>query len=179
MSVRAYTARSMTGEKWESLILRARYDQGFLFACNIEAIDPVLAEVASMDSIQSGVVGEGKWSNPEELAVHWARDKKLIRRAHVLIDFSPEAKSEGISHEIGYARYALWMPVIRVYPRWAAVPSYSVALFEDDVVVGSIESAVQAIHDRWGTWWKRAKWRAAMYLRSYPKYCWRKLGMWK
>jgi hypothetical protein len=91
----------------------------------------------------------------------WHDDKDLIRRAHVVLDLSGPAKSEGVAHEIGFARYFLWKPVVRVWPGLGA----SIARLDDDVVVSSADEAAEVIRAKWGTPWKRLKWRFALYNR--------------
>jgi hypothetical protein len=177
MTIRAYTARRMTGEVWSEIYAAAEQDWYALRSHGITALDPVLMEVQKIGYVPSGRVGEGALGDPELLLAHWRRDKRMIRRAHVLIDMSPEHKSEGIAHEIGYARYALWKPVVRVYPPGRR-PTYSVACFEDDAIVDSLQDAAFIIGEEWGTWWRRFKWRARMYLRSAPRHYWFKLIIW-
>jgi len=167
MSVRAYTATSMTGRTGADLLAQSIIVRSVLRRHGIEALDPVMAEgVAPSDvPLASGI---------DELADHWARDKRMIRDSHVLIDLTPLAKSEGVAHEIGLARYCYWIPVVRIYtPRGA-----SVAHFEDDLIVPDLETAAREIVARWGTWPKRFAWRARMYARCAPKHYMHKLRRW-
>lgn len=172
--IRAYTARQMTGLLWADIVTQAAEDVALLSDYGIHALDPVLAEVEQLGSIPPGRVGDEK----VDLTHHWRRDKRMIRHAHVLIDLSPEAKSEGIAHEIGYARYFLWRPIVRVFRKGPA-PSVSIAFFEDDVICESLEDAAELIHLFWGTWWRRARWRTKMYARSRLKALWYELASWK
>jgi hypothetical protein len=93
------------------------------------------------------------------LLAMWTRDKQMIQEAHVVLDLSGPFKSEGVTHEIGYARYALWKPIIRI---WCGLGA-SIARFEDDVVADNVDQAAEIIRARWGTPWKRLKWRMRMY----------------
>ena len=111
------------------------------------------------------------------LRKYWARDKELIRRAHVLIDISGPEKSEGVAHEIGYARYYLHKPVIRVYQGLGA----SVARIEADAIAQDFVGALRIAEQRWGTPWKRLKWKLALFARCFPGYILtrvRELGDW-
>lgn len=175
--VRAYTARRMSGLYWTDIALEAAFDKETLAEHGIEALDPVLAEIDEMGLVPAGRCGDGA-KGQSYLAAHWARDKRMIRRSHVLIDLSPEQKSEGVAHEIGYARYELWKPVIRVY-RNGQRPTASIAYFENDLIVNSLDDAAYWINEFWGTWPRRFWWRIKLYARCFPKHCWRKLGEWK
>lgn len=166
--VRAYTATSMTGRTGEDLFQQSQRVWAALAAHGIEALDPVAAEGVNIFGTTPLA------STMEDLASHWKRDKEMIRNAHVLIDLTPTAKSEGVAHEIGLARYCYWMPVIRIYSPTGA----SVAHFEDDLIVPDIETAAREIVSRWGTWRKRFAWRLRLYLRCAPKHYFYKLRRW-
>jgi hypothetical protein len=166
--MRAYIAHAMTGRTGMALHLESELAKDLLDACDIEALDPVVIE--GVEKNHAKLV-----NTPEEVREHWRRDKQMIRRAHVLIDLTPEMKSEGVSHEIGYARYFLWIPVIRV----GKVHPSSIAYFEDDIIVPDLATAARLIHERFGSLRKRLWWRFNMYRRSWLKACWFKLREWK
>lgn len=167
MSVRAYCATSMTGRTGEDLNKQSIGTRLILGRYGIELLDPVVAE---------GVPWGDKPidSTIENLELHWSRDKKMIQHAHVLIDLTPLAKSEGVAHEIGLARYCYWIPVVRIYAPIGA----SIAHFEDDLIVPSLEEAAREIVARWGTWRKRFTWRLRLYARCAPKHYVIKLKRW-
>ncbi len=83
---------------------------------------------------------------------------------------TPGLKSEGVSHEIGYARYTLWKPVIRVYEEGKLPIKSSVAWFEDDCIVDDKRLVIEYILRIHGTWFKRAKWRLKLLNRSLLKW---------
>lgn len=165
--MKAYCATAMTGRTGSDLLCQALATKYTLAEYGIEALDPILAEgvVPGDRPLQSTMV---------DLAEHWRRDKKMIREAHVLIDLTPLAKSEGVAHEIGIARYAYWMPVARV----GTFKGASVAHFEDDLIAPTLEDAARQIVARWGTWPKRFWWRVRLYARSAPKHYFYKLRRW-
>ena len=167
----------MTGEPWAKLYETAVNDSQTLLSHGVAVADPVLAEIDKRGYVPEGVCGEQR-EDYADLANHWARDKKMLRWAHVLIDLSPEQKSEGVAHEIGYARYYLWKPIVRVY-RNGRRPSASIAYFENDVIATSLEEAAQIIRERWGTRWKRFLWRLNMYRRCRLRALWHELGGWR
>lgn len=167
--MKAYIAHAMTGRSGEEMHAESEMARAVLSVFGIETLDPVYAEGVDR--------GERQLTNSlEDLKVYWARDKQLIREAHVLIDLTPGMKSEGVSHEIGYARYFLWKPVIRV---GNAFPLASVAHFEDDAIVSDLWDAGLTIDRLWGTLRKRIVWRMRMYKRCLFR-AWRyKMGEWK
>jgi len=167
MTVRAYTATSMTGRTGNDLLLQSLRVEAILSLHGIEPLDPVAAEGVAPGRTPLG-------STMSDLAGHWRRDKDMIKRAHVLIDLTPLAKSEGVAHEIGLARYCYWIPVIRIYEPNGA----SVAHFEDDLIVPTLEDAAREIVARWGTWPKRFMWRLRLYARCAPKHYAIKLRRW-
>ena len=167
--MRAYIAHAMTGRSGAEMHSESKSAMMAFGMFGIEVLDPVLEEGVKPDTkVLSNTV--------EEVAGHWKRDKALIRRAHILVDLTPNLKSEGVSHEIGYARYFLWKPVIRV---GANFPASSVAHFEDDVIAPSLYHAARIADERFGTFGKRFIWRVKLYWRCYLKACLYKLGEWK
>ncbi len=99
----------------------------------------------------------------------------MIRDAHVLVDLTGPAKSEGVAHEIGYARYNLWKPIVRVWPGLGP----SVAWLEDDVIVPTAAHALVEAQRRWGTPFKRRLWRAKMLNRCLLRWIANQIGEWK
>lgn len=159
MSVIIYTAKAMTGISGDALIREAYYNKGFFEARGITVLDPVLVEqvAASSDPLNN---------NLDQLREYWRRDKEMIRRAHVLLDVTGKSSSEGKAHEIGYARYCLWKPVVRICPKLGP----SIAILEDDVIVEDVKEAADVILERWGTPELRCAWRNAMLDRCFAKW---------
>lgn len=158
MAMRVYTAGAMTGLSGEELVERSLYVGQVLSDYHIEVLDPVAAEgvKATTTACQSSF---------DDLKKFWRRDKEMIRSAHVLFDITPEKKSEGVAHEIGYARYFLWKPVVRVYMNGGMPTKASVVHFEDDIITYSLPEACVLANHHWGTPWKRLKWRLKLYNR--------------
>lgn len=175
--MKAYIAHAMTGRSGEDMLAESKLAAYALANWNIEALDPVIAEgiTPAVKKLGTEIRG-GKGDDYERFKGYWKRDKEMIREAHVLIDMTPHMKSEGVSHEIGYARYFLWKPVVRV---GNAFPLISVAHFEDDILATDIWDAAVKINDKFGTFWKRFVWRVKLYNRCILKALWYKLGEWK
>ncbi len=163
--LKVYIAHAMTGRTGAELLketeivhLEAEILE-LTAGAKITLLDPVVAEGVTAD--------DERLANPDDkLAVYWRRDKAMIREAHVLIDLTGPAKSEGVAHEIGYARFGLWKPVLRVWPKLGP----SVARFEDDVIAENSFLALAEAYRRWGTRKQRVLWRLNMLRRSLGKW---------
>lgn len=159
-----YTAHAMSGRSGKELILESRMAKTVLWQYGIKVLDPVEVEGVS----EKDVLVQ---ATETDLRAFWKRDKEMIRQSDVVLDLTGAAKSEGVAHEIGYARYCLWIPVIRLYPGLMT----SVARFEDDYIVNSLEEAGQLIRSNWGTYSKRLSWRVKMLGRSLPRWIFRQI----
>lgn len=169
---KAYCAHGMTGRPGIEVVAESDQALKILNDFGIEVLDPVTAEKVKP--------GKKKINTDyETLDGYWRRDKEMIREAHVLIDLTPDRKSEGVSHEIGYARYHLWKKVIRVYPKGQVPSNLSVAYFEDDFITDSLEEAAKEIIRTHGTRFKRLKWRLQIYRKSILRAIWHRLQEWK
>jgi hypothetical protein len=172
MSVVIYTAAKMTGRDQKEMVETAKKNKRIFEAAGIVVLDPIVEE---------HVKAENKPLVDKPLNVlkdYWTRDKQMIREAHVVVDTTPESKSEGVAHEIGYARYALWKPVVRMYPP-DAKPTSLIAVFEDDLIVHSPEEAAIQIQKYWGTWARRFMWRISLINRCLPKWLLYQVLEWK
>ncbi len=138
--MKVYAAGAMSGLSGKELVERSFLVGQILSDNHIEVLDPVKCE---------GVKSTSKPTQAsfEDLDKFWRRDKEMIREAHVVFDITPEKKSEGVAHEIGYARYFLWKPVVRVYMNGGMPTRASVAYFEDDLLTYSLEEACQVSLD--------------------------------
>lgn len=168
MSVRVYLAHAMTGRTGDELLAESKKAAEIAAKYGVELLDPVVAENVHKSK-------KPLRNKQAALNEYWRRDKEMIRQAHVLLDYTGPAKSEGVAHEIGYARFALWKPVVRLWPNLGP----SVAWIEDDVIVNEPEAAFKAISDQWGSWGKRLRWRANMLWRSLPRWLYYQLLEWK
>lgn len=172
MSLKVYTARGMTGRKAIDVYYEAKRDKRYLEKHGFTVLDPVAEE---------GVRPKKKAikTTYKQLVKFWNRDKQMIREAHVLFDMTPWLKSEGVSHEIAYARYHLWKPVVRVYNEKYPRPSAgSVAYFEDDLLARDIDHAIYESERKWGTFYRRFVWRVMLYNRCLLKALWYRLKEW-
>lgn len=152
MSVICYTAVRMTGRSKAAMVKEAEEAVAVLSKYGIKVISPVLAEgIKSEHEILQAI-------SDEQLAVEWKKDKRFVRECHVVLDLSSASKlrSEGSVHELAYARYALFKPCIRLFPKGLGP---SVTKLEDSVIVQSLDEAGIEIVTRWGTRTQRILWR--------------------
>jgi hypothetical protein len=156
MSVTIYAAGAMTGLSGQALWKRAKETQRVFGKFGIRVLDPVVCEKVNpkVKKLKNKMA---------KLREYWYRDKELIRAADVVVDLTGAAKSEGVAHEIGYGRYFLWKPIVRIYPKLGP----SIAWFEDDLIVQDMEEAAYEVQRRWGSWQKRFMWRVRMLNRSF------------
>lgn len=160
--VKIYSARSMTGRIKEEVVGEAQTEKAFLEKAGFVVLCPV--EKENVPATKQVLL-----SSKKAMLEFWPADKKMIEECDVLFDMTPERKSEGVAHEVGYARYFLFRPVVRVYPKGKLPPPSSVAWFEDDAIVDSLEEAMEYTLRVHGTIWKRIKWRLSLYNRCLPK----------
>lgn len=170
--VRLYLARSMTGRVKEDVVAEALKDKEYLETAGFEVLCPVISE--KVEPTKQVLL-----SSKAKMDEYWPRDKAMIRAAHLVLDMTPAMKSEGVAHELGYARYHLWKPVVRVYSDGKLPVKSSVAYYEDDFIASSLLEAVGYIHSTHGTLLRRFKWRFAMYSRCLLKAWYYKLREWK
>ena len=162
----------MTGRDQTEMVATAKHNKRIFEAAGIQVLDPIIEE---------HVKSEPHPLEDKPLHVlrgYWKRDKAMIREAHVVVDTTPEAKSEGSSHEIGYARYALWKPVVRMYTSQTK-PLSAIVYFEDDLIVHSVEEAAIQIHKYWGTRDRRLMWRISLLNRCLLRWVWYQVREWK
>lgn len=161
MFVKVYVCHAMTGRRGKDLIAEAEAvkQAAMQVSKNIILLDPIIAENVP-DTKET-------LNNPIDLlAGYWARDKQMIREAHVVLDATGPLKSAGVEHEIGFSRYCLWKPVVRVWPGLGA----SVARLEDDAIVDNYMLGFKLIERRWGDRAKRVLWRLSMLKRCLPRW---------
>ena len=171
MSVTIYTAAKMTGRDQKEMVETAKHNKKVFESAGIVVLDPILEE---------HVKAENKPLVDKPLSLlkdYWKRDKQMIRQAHVVVDTTPDMKSEGSAHEIGYARYNLWKPVVRMYGQ-EAKPLSAIVYFEDDLIVHSPEEAAIQIQKYWGTWARRFVWRFSLFNRCFLRWCWYQIKEW-
>ena len=161
----------MSGRSMKEVYYEAKKERQYLERQGFRVLDPVSEE---------GVRPRNKniQATYKELVKFWKRDKEMIRQANMVFDMTPWLKSEGVAHEIGYARYHLWKPVFRVYGKEKRPSAGSVAYFEDDVLAKDIDHAIYKAEQMFGTWYKRFVWRIALYNRCWLKAEWYRLLSW-
>ncbi len=170
--IKIYAARSMTGRIKEEVVTEATADKEMLEKAGFTVLCPVIAEnVPSTKEVLR--------SSKQAMDKYWPRDKQMIREANVVFDMSPGTNSEGVKHELGYARYALWKPVVRVFPTGKLPIKSSVAFYEDDFICDSILEAIEYSLRVHGTFWKRTKWRLQMLNKSLLKWIGYQIGEFK
>ncbi len=174
--LRIYFATSMTGRTGSELLAQfseAAEAQELLSLLGGELfLSAMLPRLGDEPDVQVFI---GKENPDDKLRSYWKRDKEMIRYAHVLVDLTGPRKSAGVEHEVGYARYFLYKPVIRVWPGMAG----SVARIEDDVIVPTAAHALVEANRLWGTPWKRLKWRLAMTNRCILGYFANQIREWR
>lgn len=169
--LKIYAARSMTGRIKEEVVAEAKADKALMETFGLIVLCPVEKE-------QVPATKQVLLSSKKAMENYWPADKKMIREANIVFDMTPERKSEGVAHEIGYARYHLWKPVFRIYTGGKMPVPSSVAFFEDDYVCLSLEEAVTEAINNHGTRWLRFKWRVNIYRKSWFKAIWYRLQEW-
>ncbi len=169
-NVTAYIAHGMSNRNWKEVYAESVECTNVLSIYGIKTVDPVNIEEISDKTIPIPIrIDEtGKQA--------WSEDKRAIRDCHILIDITPHLKSEGVAHEIGLMRYAYWKPVVRILQKGKQKPM--IPYFEDDMLVYSLQEAAELINEKYGTWWKRFKWRINMYKHSRIKALINELRFW-
>lgn len=149
--MKIYLATAMSGRDKRELVDEAKQDVKIFLKYGIKAFSPVLEEKVPYK--------KGKLnSRKKSLIPKWSDDKKAMRNSFALVDRTADMKSEGVQHEVGFMRYCLWRPVIRVSPKHDN-GYFSIASLEDDLIVGNVEEAAELLRHKWGTWYKRAYWQ--------------------
>lgn len=163
--LKVYPARGMTNRKKDEVVSEATAQKEFLEKAGFIVLCPVAEEKVKAEN-------KPLRSTYEHMVKYWARDKQMIREANLVFDMTPHLNSEGVKHELGYARYSLFKPIVRVFPEGQLPPKASIAHFEDDYVCDSLLEAVEYSLRVHGTFYKRVKWRLAMLNRCLLKWIW-------
>lgn len=170
--LKVYAARGMSHRIKEEVVNEAAADRAVLAGYGIVVLDPVASEGVEATK-------EILRSSKKAMDTYWSRDKAMIREANVVFDMTPHLNSEGVKHEIGYARYALWKPVIRVFPKGQLPFQSSVARYEDDAIFDDLHEAIKYALEMFGTWSKRFKWRLSLLIRCLPRWIMFQIMEWK
>ena len=163
-----YVAHAMTGLPWNKVKENSERVRKILENNGIKVIDPINIENESVSESISTDTSKIPNRADDGGKKAWYGDKTAIREAHVVLDITPELKSEGVLRELGYARFYLWKPVVRLYKEDSE--PHMITVFEDDAVVRSLEEAVKVMKEKWGTREKRVTWRKALLQRCLPNF---------
>lgn len=170
--ISVYVARAMTNRIKEDVVKEAEEDKKFLERAGFNVLCPVSKEKVPPTK-------QLLLSSRKAMEQYWPEDKRMIREAHVVFDMSPLAPSEGVKHELGYARYNLWKPIVRIFPMDELPVASSAAYFEDDYICDSLLEAIEYVYRVHGSLWKRILWRLQMLNRSLPKWVWYQIRSFK
>jgi len=149
VDVSAYLCQPMTGLSKKEIFDRNEKATNLFGSYGITINSPVTREHITPSKKILNQVSE------ETLRFYWKEDKYLIRKSHVLIDLAGWSESEGVKFEIGFARYALFLPIIRIHPTLGV----SVGRIEVDDVYLTDKEAAEAIIRKYGTRFRRICWR--------------------
>lgn len=158
--IKVYVAHAMTGKFQDELRMEADLTKRVLENYGFEVLDPIIAE--NVPNIHEPLVQVSS----EQLEGYWRRDKEMIREADILLDYMGCNKSDGVAKELGYARWCLWKPVVRVFPNCGI----NVSRIEDDCITDSLSDAVGIILNRFGSYEKLRAWRQGVLDRSFANW---------
>jgi len=152
VDVIVYLACRMSGRSKIAMIKEAKEAVDTLAKYGIKCISPVLEE-----GIEN-TTGVLETISEENLRKEWVKDKEFIKQCHVVFDLSAASpiRSEGATHEFLYARYALFKPVCRLFPKGLGP---SITRLENAVIVQTLDEAGVEIITKWGTRTQRILWR--------------------
>jgi hypothetical protein len=160
--IASYTCQTMTGRMCDEMIVEARMLERVLGNYNIRCLNPVLAEMAFIPNEHVTL----PHVPTDILEKFWKMDKVMIKEADVIIDYKTHNKSDGSNNEIGYNRWCLWKPTVRVWDG----PGALISRMEHDIIVPTLNDAIDVINERFGTYDKLGAWRTEMLERSFPKW---------
>lgn len=157
-----YVAHRMTGRMQDELVQEAALTTRVLENFGFEVLDPIVEEKVREihEPLDAGTTG------PHVLEQYWRRDKEMIREADLLLDYNTVNKSDGAITEVGYARFCLWKPVIRILPEGG----FAISRLEHDFISHSLVDAVNLMVERFSTYEKLREWRQAMWDRCFQKW---------
>lgn len=160
--ITAYTCQAMTNRMCDEMIVEARMLERVLGNHGIRILNPVLSE---LDIIPNEHIILPHCP-PEVLERVWKQDKSMIRESDIIIDYKTHNKSDGSNNELGYNRFCLWKPTIRVWDG----PGALISRMEYEFVVPNIQEAMRVIKENFGTYEQLKAWRLEMLGRCYPKW---------
>jgi hypothetical protein len=148
----AYLACRMSGRSRSAMIKEAHDAVAILSKYGIKCISPVLEE--QIEDKPGPLIPFSE----DELRAEWLKDKEFVKKCHVVIDLSAASpiRSEGATTEYLYARFALFKPIVRLFPKGLGP---SITRFENAVIVQTLDEAGVEILTRWGSRAQRIAWR--------------------
>ena len=158
--IKVYVAHAMTGKMQDELVQEAQLTKRVLENYGFEVLDPIIAE--NVVPVHEPLVQVSS----EQLEGYWRRDKEMIKEADILLDYMGCNKSDGVAKELGYARFCLWKPVVRVFPNCGI----NVSRIEDDVITENLSDAVGVMMNRFGSYEKLGKWRQEIWDRCFANW---------
>ncbi len=154
--IKIYVAHKMTGKMQDELVREAEYTTRTLTNYGFDILDPIIEE--GVKDVHEPLVQVSS----DQLERYWRRDKIMIKEADLVLDFQSCNTSDGVNKEIGYARFCLWKPVVRVFPKCGI----NISRIEDDAVVETLPDAIAFIQEHYGDYEKLRVWRQIMLNRS-------------
>ena len=158
--IKIYTCQAMTGRYCDEMRNEAEMLKRVLGNYGFDILNPVLEENVPNEHVLLENVPV------EKLEQYWRRDKEMIREADIVIDYKTQNRSDGSNKEVGYNRFCLWKPTVRVWDG----PGGLISRIEDDCVVAKLTDALELINEKWGTYEKLGKWRLGLFERCFPNW---------
>lgn len=158
--IKIYTCQAMTGRFCDEIRNEAEMLKRVLSNYGFGILNPVLEEGVPNEHVLLENVPVAT------LEKYWRRDKEMIRESDIVIDYKTQNRSDGSNKEVGYNRFCLWKPTVRVWDG----PGALISRIEDDVVMPKLTDALELIAEKWGNYEKLGAWRKDMLERSYPKW---------
>ena len=100
----------------------------------------------------------------------WEKDKRHIKDSNVFVFPLIGMTSQGCINELVKARGAHWTPTVFIHPKAGFITKE-----QNDIIVPDDKAAAKYIVKKFGSRWKRAKWRFSMLNQSLPKWMWQQL----
>ncbi len=159
--IKIYAAVKMTGRYCDELVEESTRLKDALEYAGFTVLSPVIEEKVPNEHVVL-------MNQVDKLREYWKRDKEMLQEAHLMLDFNSQGTSDGVNVEMGYCRFFMFKPLIRVHPSLGCV----ISKLEYDCVVKDLESAIIVMQEQWGTKHKLLVWRLNMLIRSIPKLLW-------
>ena len=158
IDVKIYFACKMTGQWCDAILRQAKKDSKYFTRRGITVYHPVIKEGVPNKHIKL-------FNTESQIHNLWRDDEGAIKDGHVLVNSATQGRATGANREHGKARYDQWKPVVSIWPRGTRISH--IAREEDDACVRTKQEAAKVIVERWGTRWKRVKWRFPIYLKHW------------